>query len=120
MEELIGGIILSALSAAAFIAYKHPKAYNEYFYQWKTFLFMAIAAMIWDFGIARSFEFFSPFFAPEKAAAAMNAAETAKVIDNNIVIVVSGLFAYLTALRLLPFMLKDDKPIEKKSNKEGN
>ena len=118
-KEFIGGILLSVLSAVAFIAYKHPKAYKEYIYPWKIFLFTAIAAVVWDFVITRSYEFFSPYFAPEKANEALIAAESTKILSWPLVAIFGGLFFYFTFLRMLPFMLEKDKPVEKKGNEEG-
>lgn len=118
MEKLVIGVILAGLSAITFLAYKHPKAYANYFYPWKEFLFSLVVIGIWNFSNIKSYEILSPYFVPEKAS---EADETAKSIRLGwgFIMLFGGSFAYLTLLRLLPFALKEDKPIEKKGEKEG-
>ena len=112
MDGLIGGLILAAISALTFLAYKHPKGYSRLhtILNFSAMLFF-IALSGWYYGViygVSAVKAFIPAAANADAAAALKAAQP---LPYWFPWVGLATVVYLFALTFLPRLLaEDDKP----------
>jgi uncharacterized protein YacL len=105
MESLIVGLILAAVSAAAFFAYKHPKPYHVLAIIVRIVLIVSyLGMMVWDFGTSHIYVKLLSVIPTEKLAEADKIFHSSKVPDFWYWGVL-GFIVYLTALKGLPMLL---------------
>lgn len=115
MDKLIPGILIAALSAITFLAYKHPRAYSRLYLVvvvGGSLILMGLA--LWDAALVSAHKGLLRYIPAENLAAAKAARDQMFVQSDWIVFGSAAVFCYLVFLHwVLPWLLGDERPPEK-------
>lgn len=115
MDKLIPALAVAAASGLTFLAYKHPRPFESVFIVLNGVFILFWAVWFgWDLGVYNSTEAVFDFVAADKIKDAVAAGRSYR-IPLWATLSASGVYVYLSFLRFgLPYLLDEDKPIDKK------
>lgn len=117
MDKLIPGLVLAAIGALTWIAYKHPKGY-ERLYVPLSLVSVAIFSSVgaWDISGYYTFDVLKAFIPPEKIAEAKKTINELRILEWWMGIAYFLFITYLLLLLYLPYLLHEEKPPKEKDN----
>lgn len=112
---LVSGLILAAVTAIAYVAYKHPSGYNRALtYLLAILLFGFVTTTMWDIGRMSAHSDLREFIPIEHSSAARKKMDSGKPLGGWYVLIYLGAVVYLYLLSLLPTLLGEQDEENKK------
>src|SRR5690349_3293182 len=109
MDKILPGLILAAISALTYVAYKHPDGYGRLHKVGRViFPTLFVGALIWDISASRAFSALYEMFIDRQAARAI--IDGRELLSLYVVLAYMGLMLYLEFLAFLPDILADKEP----------
>jgi hypothetical protein len=115
MDKLVPGIVLAALSALTFVAYRHPDGYQRLMRPIRYVVpVLFTAALVWDISSMRTLSNLYSFIDASKLNEAKAAADNTQMLNWYILGAYFAGMLYLEFLSFLPEILSEEKPPKRK------
>ena len=113
LDKLASGIVLAAISALTFLAYKHPSAYKPVCILVTVIMTCAlVGSMLWDMSAGATYVRLLPLVRPDQIDAATAVTDKAKILNGFHFFLYAVIGGYLNFLWFLPQLLHEKKPVQ--------
>lgn len=119
LENFIVGLILAALTAITFLAYKHPTAYNKLSPTIsKIAMAIVIAITAYNFGLIKARDAIREHISITNSSLIMNAIESREISTGIAFLIYFAYIVYFIFLDNLPYLFKDEKKTRTKTKRD--